>query len=217
MAIVAVTGVAGLPWLVAGAIGAAGWLGLSAIGTTAARPTTAIFDPFTVSEPWRNLMMAAQSAQRRLQATVDETPAGPMRDTLADIADRLNDGLGEASAIATAGDQIDTAIRRLDPTRLRADLAVHEQRARERGVSPDDDPSVASSRTQLETVARLEQRSAETAEQLRVTQVRMNELVARANEVKLGSWTPDTYAAQVDELVIELEALHRAVEEVEGI
>ena len=59
----------------------------------------------------------------------------------------------------------------------------------------------------------LRQRSTETAESLRATQTRLDELVARAGEVRVGLADSDTYASDVDDLVVRLEALHQALEE----
>ncbi len=45
------------------------------------------------------------------------------------------------------------------------------------------------------------------------TQTQLDELVARASEVRIGASDTETYAHDVDELVIKLEALHQAVAE----
>ena len=79
--------------------------------------------------------------------------------------------------------------------------------------SAASDQAIASVERQLATAERLKQQSAETVAALRLTQTQLDELVARASEVRIGSVDTDAYRRQVDDLVIRLEALHQAVEE----
>jgi hypothetical protein len=206
-----VVGVVGAPIFVAIGGGALAYVG--AVGWSMPRgPKRASIDPFVLSEPWRQLMQNAQSAGRKLRATVDGTTAGPLKDTLQDIADQLERGLGEAWEVAKRGDEIDDAVRRLDPTALRSKLASLRQRATD-APSPEADAAVQSVERQLESADRLKQQSADTAASLRLTQTQLDELVARASEVRIGAFDSDTYSHDVDELVIKLEALHQAVTE----
>lgn len=206
-----VAGVAGLP--IAAAIG----IGLGAYAASVATampkgPERANIDPFTLSEPWRQLMQNAQSAGRKLRSTVDGADRGPLRDTLQGIAAQLEHGLDEAWEVAKRGDEIDDAVRRLDPTALRSKLATLQQRADD-NPSPEASAAIESTERQLATADRLKAQSEETATSLRLTQTQLDELVARASEVRIGAVDTDTYRRDVDELVIKLEALHQAVEE----
>ena len=191
-----------------GAVVYAGSVGL-AMPKPAGRP---VIDPFVLSEPWRKLIQNAQASGRKLRETVGRTPSGPLKETLQDIADQLEHGLDEAWQIARRGDEIDDAVRRLDPTGLRSKLATLRQRASDI-PSPEADSAVQSVERQLATADRLKQQSDETAASLRLTQTQLDELVARASEVLVGTMDTDTYARDVDELVVKLEALHQAVEE----
>jgi hypothetical protein len=201
----------GLPVLAAAVVGIAVYAGsvLVAMPTPAKPPR---IDPFVLSEPWRRLMQSAQGAGRRLRETVDATSDGPLKERLQAIADELQRGLGEAWEVAKRGDEIDDAVRRLDPTALRSKLATLEARATT-APSRDTDAAIASVRSQLESADRLKRQSAETAASLQLTQTRLDELVARASEVRIGSADTDRYAKDVDDLVVQLEALHQAVQE----
>jgi hypothetical protein len=211
VAVGVVAGVLGAPIAVAAGAGAMAYVG--AVGWAMPRgPKRSTIDPFVLSEPWRQLMQSAQSSGRKLQATVDATSAGPLKDVLQDISDQLGRGLSEAWEVAKRGDQIDDAVRRLDPTALRSKLATMRQRAVD-APSSQADAAILSVERQLESADRLKQRSAETAAALRLTQTQLDELVARASEVRIGASDTDTYAHDVDELVIKLEALHQAVAE----
>lgn len=171
-----------------------------------------VIDPFALSEPWRQLVQGAQAAQRKLRATVVAVDDGPLKDRLRDIAAQLDHGLDEAWAIARRGDEIDDAVRTLDPTALRSKLGTMEQRLAA-DPSPENEAAVASVRAQLESADRLKEQSAKTASTLRLTQTRLDELVARASEVRIGAADTDTYATDVDQVVLQLEALRQAVEE----
>jgi methyl-accepting chemotaxis protein len=204
-------GIAGLPIAVAVAGGAALYAGLVAIAMPKPRRRAPI-DPFVLSEPWRQLVRNAQGAARKLRETVEATSDGPLKQTLRDIADQLERGLDEAWEIAKRGDEIDDAVRRLGPTALRSKLATLQQRA-ESDPSPETDAAVASVERQLEAADRLQRQSDETAASLRLSQTQLDELVARAAEVRVGAADTASYARDVDDLVIKLEALHQAVEE----
>jgi len=208
-----VAGLLGLPIVAAIGVGAAAY----AVSVMIAMPraTTVAIDPFVLGEPWRRLMQDAQGASRKLHTTVASTTEGPLRSTLQAIADQLEHGLAEAWAVARRGDEIDDAVRRLDPTALRSKLATQRQRAAA-APSPDADAAVASVERQIDTADRLKQHSAETADALRLTQTRLDELVARASEVQVGVVDTDAYRRDVDDLVIKLEALHQAVQETAG-
>lgn len=207
-----VSAIVGIPLVVAVGIGIALYAGSVAVAMPkpARRPT---IDPFTLGEPWRQLVQRTQAAGGRLRQTVERSTDGPLRDTLRTIADQVDRGIDEAWAIARRGDQIDDAIRRLDPTALRSRLASAEQRAHDM-PGPDGEVEVTSLRRQLESAERLRRQSDDTAAELRITQVRLEELVARADEMQLGDVDTESYRREVDDLVVQLEALHQAVEEI---
>lgn len=203
--------VAGLPIAVAIGVGVA----LYAASVVMAMPTgapQANIDPFVLGEPWRQIMLQAQGSGRNLRSTVAASDAGPLKATMQGIVDQLEHGLGEAWAIARRGNEIDNAVRRLDPTSLRSKLATYQARAAAT-PSPEHDAAIASVERQIETAERLKQQAAETATSLRLTQTQLDELVARASEVQFGEIDTVAYQRDVDDLVIKLEALHQAVEE----
>lgn len=203
--------VAGLAWPVAAALGAGTYVAL-VMTAMPKGPRREAVDPFALSEPWRQIVQRAQGAGRCLRATLDDADDGPLAATLAGIADQLDRGLSEAWEIAKRGDEIDDAVRRLDPTALRSRLHTLRQRA-VNAPSAEADAAVESVERQIEAADRLKQQSDETAAALRLTQTQLDELVARASEVRLGAVDTDTYRREVDDLVVRLEALHQAVEE----
>src|SRR5215216_2520865 len=105
--------VAGVSMAVAIGVGAVVYAGL--VLTAMPRPTQrAAIDPFTLSEPWRQLMQGAQGASRKLRETVAGVDQGPLRDQLDTIVEQLEQGLQSAWQVAKRGDEIDDTVRRLD-------------------------------------------------------------------------------------------------------
>ncbi len=171
-------------------------------------------DPFTVGEPWRQFVQGALRAADRLHATLDHTRDGPLKDRLASIVERIDHGVDETWRIAQRGDEIDDAVNRLDPTALRSKLTTLE---RQQEAEPSDEVATAidSVRNQLATTDRLKDRSTKTVNTLRLAETRMDELVTRAAEISVGAGDTDAYEHDVDDLVIELEALRQAIQEVQ--
>lgn len=199
-------------WLPAAVVVGIAAYGLSVVVAMPRGTRGPSIDPFTLSEPWRRYMQGSVRADRRLHQTVAGTRAGPLRDRLEGIAARIDHGLLEAWEVAKRGDEIDDAIRRLDPTLLRSRLDTFRTQAAS-DPTPQLDTAIASLERQLETAERLRALSEQTADRLRLTQTRFEELVVRAEEVSIGVSDTDTYASDVDDLVDELEGLRLAVEE----
>jgi hypothetical protein len=206
-----ILGVAGVPIAGVVAAGLAIYAGLVYVAMPKAVQRPRI-DAFAVGEPWRQYVQGAQRAAAKLHQTVRVSASGPVRERLDTIATKLDHGLDETWRIARRGDEIDNAVGRLDPTRLRSKLATLELEAAD---DPNDQLAAAieSVRSQLESTDRLKERSANTANTLRLTQTRLDELTARATEVSIGAGDTDAYEHDVEDLVDELEGLRLALDE----
>jgi hypothetical protein len=202
---------ADLPIGVAIGVGIALYAGSVAVAMPRAAPQVNI-DPFALGDPWRQIMQQAKGSGPKLRSTMAAAERGPLKTTMQGIVDQLERGLGEAWAIARRGDEIDDAVRRLDPTALRSKLATLQAQAAA-APSPEHDAAVASVERQIASAERLKAQSAEMAASLRLTQTQLDELVARASEVQVGAVDTAAYQRDVDDLVVKLEALHQAVEE----
>jgi hypothetical protein len=208
--------------VVAGVLGlnpaAAVGLGLAVYATTvlAAMPsgrTRSTIDAFTLSEPWRRFVQSALRSRAALRDTLRRTADGPLKERLTDVAGRLDNAIEESWTIAKRGDEIDDAIKRINPVRLRAQLeTLRASDAGESGAA-----AIESIESQLAGAERLRALSASTADRLRLTQTRLDELVARAAEVSVGRTDETMYENDVDNLVIELEGLRQAVAETNEI
>jgi len=160
-------------------------------------------DPFVLSEPWRRSVSSAQSAQRRYSEIVRAIPAGPLRSKMESITDQVQRGVEECWLIAKRGDELDTALNRLDSASLRTRLE-----------SATDDATRASLQAQLDSAQRLRATRDDTEQRLRLLNTRVGELLAQAAEVSVGADTTDELGSAVDDVVTQLESLRLAVEEV---
>jgi len=173
-------------------------------------------DPFTIGEPWRRLVAAAQAAQRRYRTLVQSLAAGPLKARMAEIGIQVDRGVNECWEIARRGHQLDGTIRDLDPAALKSRL---ERQPAER--------EAASLRAQLGSIDRIRAARDEAEAKLRMLQTRLGELVGQAAEVSTGvddataavnaadtSGAAGELGSAVDDVVTQLEALRLAIREV---
>ncbi|MGZ4673602.1 MAG: hypothetical protein ACXV5U_01235 [Ilumatobacteraceae bacterium] len=162
-----------------------------------------VIDPFTLSEPWRRYVSAAQAAQRRYSEIVASTPAGPLRTNMESITRQVRHGVEECWLIARRGDELDAALGRLDSASLRSSL--------ERST---DDATRASLQAQLDSAQRIRATRDDTDQRLRLLNTRLGELLAQAAEVSVGSDATGELGSAVDDVVTQLESLRLAIDDV---
>jgi hypothetical protein len=169
---------------------------------TSTRHSTRI-DPFTIGEPWRRHVASAQSVQRRFAKIVSTMQPGPLRSRMAEIGRQVDRGVMECWEIAKHGDRLDDTIRALDGAGLRAKA----DRASDPGAQ-------ASLQHQLGSLDRIRSARNQTDQRLQALQARLGEIVSRAAEVSAGVDTTAELGSAVDDVVVQLEALLQAVDEV---
>ena len=212
---IVLAGIGGAVGLLAGGpvaavvLGAAFWGGRVLAGMPKGAKTQTV-DAFTLSDPWRTYVGRSQAAEMRFQRTVDSVPDGPLRERLLEIGDRVHDGLTESFRIGQRGHEIDGALRELQPTEVYDELIEAQRRPQ----TPDQAKVVQALESQYATILRLADISETTASKLRVLQERMDELVARAVEIKASRSTDVSgLDSEIDAVVDEMEALRQAIEE----
>ena len=203
----------GAPIAAAAGVGVLAWGGrvLAAVPRNAKRGDR--IEPFTLGDPWRSYVVGAQQSKERFDRMVGDMAAGPLKDRLAGLASRLDDGVAESWRIARRGNDISGALARLDTVSAQAELA--ELRAVVGDAAPER--STAKTIEALEAQIASEQRLQRTADdaksRLRLLDARFDELVARGVEVSIGAGDTDVLGDDVDGLVSELESLRAALEE----
>lgn len=171
-------------------------------------------DPFVLEEPWRGFVRGAIEARARYERAVSATRAGPLRDHLGVVGDRLDRAVEESWRIASHGDDIDRALATIDTGEARRELTRLTE-AGPIGGGATADATRAALEAQLATASRLARVSADARDRLRLLDARLDELVARAVELSVGASDAELggLGADVDGLVTEMEALRLAIEE----
>ncbi|MEP7203611.1 MAG: hypothetical protein ABI894_13435 [Ilumatobacteraceae bacterium] len=160
-------------------------------------------DPFVLSEPWRRSISAAQSSQRRYREIVASTPAGPLRSNMESITRQVQRAVEECWLIARRGDELDSALKRLDSASLQARLDI-----------ATDDATRSSLQAQLDSAQRIRATRDDTDQRLRLLNTRLGELLAHAAEVSVGADATGELGSAVDDVVTQLESLRLAVEDI---
>jgi hypothetical protein len=200
----------GLP--IALGVGVAAWAGrvLAAVprGNRAASATG--IDAYTLNDPWRAYVLAAQANRNRFERTIKAMRPGPLRDRLSGVSDRFEDAVNEGWRVATRGNDIEAALRTLDTRNAQLELAELQRQA----PTPATRATVASLQAQLASANRMVSVATDARDHLRLLDARMDEMIARAAELSVtADGDVGSLGAEVDGLVNELEALRQAMEE----
>jgi hypothetical protein len=205
--------VAGLPLLAAPLVGAAAWA-LRVVAAVPRNQRRARIDPSALPEPWRRFVVEALKAQVRYEQALAGAEAGPIRDRLRLIGERIDDGVLEAWRIARRGAQLVDARAGIDADEARGTLAQLEARDVPPGSAAER--TIQALRSQIDAAARLDNTIVTVRDQLQLLDARLDESVARAAElsVRIGDAAElGPVGADVDGLVQEMEALRLALEE----
>ncbi len=225
---------AGLPIVGAAAVGAAAYAARVALSLP--RREGERIDLRALGDPWRHFVAEALDARRRYDRALRTATAGPLRDRLGEIGDRLDDGVRECWRIALRGQALQRALAELEPSdAIRRELEqVRRDRNRDENSSrpwpwtgQEHSPSRRSHlhateealRAQLASRERIAAVSDETRERLRLLNARLDEAVARAVELALRAGDARDLGglgSDVDALVGEMEALRQALDETSG-
>jgi hypothetical protein len=186
----------------------------------AQRPET--IDPYAVREPWQGFVRESLTAQAKFDQTVARSQPGPLRERLAEVANRVHDGVRECWRVANLGAALDAARAGLDPegksSQLRS-FQEHRARGQSAGAAGADDETEAALAAQLQAARRIEAAARRTTDRLRVLTAELNGAVASAVELSLDcadAAAAGELAGNVDSVVGEIESLRLALEETSG-
>jgi hypothetical protein len=203
----------GAPLAAAAGIGVLAWGGrvLAAVPRDPKRGDR--IEPFTLGDPWRSYVVGAQQSKERFDRMVRDMAAGPLKDRLADLASRLDDGVAESWRIARRGNDITGALARLDTVSAQAELAQLRRATGNAMPQRSTAKTIEALEAQIASADRLQRTADDAQSRLRLLDARFDELVARGVEVSIGSGDTDVLGNDVDGLVTELESLRIALEE----
>jgi hypothetical protein len=214
-------------------LGVIGWTGRMAVAVMArahrakkAKPKPAQPDPWSVPEPWRQLLRQALAAQSRFDQAVADWPPGPMRDRLASLQPRVYDDVEQVGLAARRGAALSgwspagtTAAGRPSATQLSDQLRrIESERAAAGPTASARQDALA--RQEEAVAAQLRAvRSAEQAADLVHAQLQL--IVARLDEAvtsilllgaeSAGTGGSDALATSLDSVMDEITALHQGL------
>jgi hypothetical protein len=174
-------------------------------------------DPFALAEPWRKFVQAALQAQARFDQAVRNSEAGPLRERLAEIGERIGDGVRESWRIARQGQLLADASGQIDVADVQRQLLeVEANRGESWAAGSSLERTAQALEAQLASAERLNRVVADAQDRLRLLDARLDEAVARAIELSVQAGDADALGGlghDVDSLVEEMEALRQAMDE----
>ena len=207
-----VTGL-GIPGAIA--LGAVAWGGRVAAAVPRSDKGPNV-DAYALVDPWRRFVLHAQQARNRFERAVKSTRDGPIRDRLASIGTRIDTGVEDVWRVANRGQELSRARAQLDPTTARADLGRIEAELAQAPTSRHLQAARESLQSQLASAERMAGTVTEAEQQLRLLDARLDEAVARAIELSVGTGDEAGLRgldSDVGDIVGELESLRQALED----
>jgi hypothetical protein len=192
----------------------------------AAQPKPAQLDPWSVPEPWRQLLHQADNAQSRFDNAVKDWPPGPIRERLTDLQPRLWADVEDIGTIARRGASLSAwvsgvpASGRPSADQLSQQIRQTEaERQRLAGRSASRDASLARTEealaAQLRAVHDASEAESLVLDRLRVVVARLDETVTSLLVLGAGGGEAqaDSVKASLEEINDEVTALLRGLTE----
>jgi hypothetical protein len=204
----------GAPIVTAVAVGAAAWAARVAMAIPRKRGEQRV-NPSKLRDPWRRFVVDALDAKARFEQACARARPGPLRDRLNDLGRRIDSAVDEVWRIARQGEALHSAYTQLDVEEVERELAD----LMDEPASSSRDAAVAALKAQLEAGYRIRKVGQDAMDRLRVLNARLDEAVARAVELSVGTLSEEDLLGvsnQVDSLVQEMETVRQALEETQG-
>lgn len=187
------------------------------------RKRRSVINPGKLPDPWRQFVLDAAQAAKRFDEQVKRLPAGPLREELTEVGQRVNEGVRDCWEIANRGVALDVARKQLglsqaanELDRLRGDRAMRAQQGMD---LTSIDQAITAVTRQLAAGQRVETAAFEARDRLRVLNAQLDEAVAAVVEMSLrpNAGSAGAIRGQVNGIVDELEALRLALDETDTI
>ena len=130
-------------------------------------------DPFTVGEPWRQLVSGAVRSQARYRELVATAPEGAIREQLLAVAGRIDDAVDECWAIAQQGSKLDRTASQMRIEVTKSQLAGLPET--DDAEDSADDERRAALQARVDAHARLVATARDAENRLRLLEARLQE------------------------------------------
>lgn len=219
MALGVIAAPAALPLTVLGAVigGALGYGARVALAIPRAGKGAKI-NAFAVEEPWRHAVMDAVASRDRFADALKGFKPGPLRDSLTEVGNRLDEAVDESWKIAQQGQLLTDARKRLNDRQVNWELTQAHYAVTQGGEpTPTQASTIAALEAQLATSQRMDQTIADARDQLRLLNARLDEAVTRAVELSVTEQTSGAAALgdDVGAIVDDLESLRLALDDLD--
>ncbi|MCU1369582.1 MAG: hypothetical protein JWO77_776 [Ilumatobacteraceae bacterium] len=201
--------------IVGGALGYGGRVALAVPRNGA----TANIDPFGVNEPWRHAVKDSIQARDRYREAIRSFRSGPLRDSLQQTGDRIDDAVNECWEVAQQGQALAEARKRIDDRETRWELQQAANQLPPGGAaSPTQARMIASLNAQLETAQRMDAMISTTYDELRLINARLDEAVTQAIELSVTDHGDiASVSSDVEDIVGSLTALRSAMTDLDAV
>lgn len=175
--------------------------------------------PKTVDEPWRGQVEDAVKAQTRFDDAIKLFRNGPMRDAMVTNAVQVEEAVSECWRVARQGQIVSEARAQIDDREINWELQRAEHTIGSVTANETKAQTIASLRSQQATASRMDAVIGSARDQLGLLNARLDESVTRAIELSVSSRLDDAASLgnDVGAIVEDLEALRRAIEDVDEI
>jgi len=210
-------------WVLAPVAAVAAWGARVAVAAPWGRGRRPTINPGKLPEPWRGFVLDAARARQRFDQLIQQVPAGPLRDELGSIAERVADGVQECMEVARKGVLLDRARASLQLGQATSELdRLHGERSMrvQQGMDVATlDQAIVATQRQLEAGQRVEAVAFQTRDRLRVLNAQLDEATANVIEltVRPGATSAGQLSGQVDGIVDQLSSLRVALDEASAI
>jgi hypothetical protein len=180
----------------------------------AAEPLADALDPEAVLPAYRPAVVDAARARGQFHALVAATSPGPLQDRLRELGSGVDSGVLAVWNAVQQAMRLESVVATLDPERVTAELK------RAKRSSEADASVVEALGARFDSTQRLLNALDELRQRIPVLEARLGTAVARAAELTLTSSTSssagalDSLGRELDQLVLELEALQAGAEAV---
>ncbi len=209
-------------WPLAPVVALVGWGAKVALAVPRKHRST--INPGRLPDPWRTFVLEAAQAAKRFNDLVRTLPTGPLRSELAEVGQRVDEGVRECWEIASRGVALDRARQQLglsqaanELDRLRGERGLRAQQGMDLGSI---NRAMSAVQRQLAAGQRVEASAFEARDRLRVLNAQLDEAVAAVVEMTLrpaASSSAGDVRGQVNGIVDELEALRLALDETDSL
>ena len=179
-----------------------------------------VIDPFAIDEPWRHAVRDAIHARTRFSEAVRSFRDGPLRESLASIADQIDTAVEECWNVAQGGQRLAEARKQIDDREVRWELQQAAGQIPPGGAATSlQAATVESLNAQLASAARMDDLMRTTFDELKLLNARLDQAVTQAIELSVAERPAGVgpVGSDIEAIVDRLTAMDRAMHDLDAL